>query len=240
MQNNLKLRQPPSPHSALQGTLIVTIHFGPASNSAFCVNACNWTGRSVKPALQWPCVARQSMRLTNSPIGAAHCVVMGSGVWRMYAGMPVEGHCRSAIDPLSRLRLDAIYWVGRKAAGGLAMDEPYLMDAAIAAIYQLIDTEGLALFGALLGTLLVNAVRDRFITVSRKRLSGGKQLLLVFLTLGVGYLFEPLLLSLAPMLSRGMAAFAAAVVVIPITLKVLVWLDSVDLRELVQRWRRRD
>jgi hypothetical protein len=41
------------------------------------------------------------------------------------------------------------------------------------------------------------------------------------------------------MLSRGMAAFVAAVVVVPISLKVMVWLDSVDLREIVQRWRRR-
>jgi hypothetical protein len=28
-------------------------------------------------------------------------------------------------------------------------------------------------------------------------------------------------------------------VVVPISLKVMVWLDSVDLREIVQRWRRR-
>ncbi|WP_060513554.1 hypothetical protein [Pseudomonas sp. NBRC 111124] len=119
------------------------------------------------------------------------------------------------------------------------MDEPYLMEAAIAAFYELLDTEGRALFGALLGALLVSAARDRFIIVSRRRLTARKQVLLVFLTLGVGYLFEPLLHAVVPMLSRGMAAFAAAVVVIPITLKVLVWLDSVDLRELVQRWRRR-
>jgi hypothetical protein len=119
------------------------------------------------------------------------------------------------------------------------MDEPYLVEAAIAAFYELLDTEGRALFGALLGALLVSAARDRLIIVSRRRLSACKQVLLVFLTLGVGYLFEPLLHALAPMLSRGMAAFAAAVVVIPITLKVLVWLDSVDLRELIQRWRRR-
>ncbi|WP_085676174.1 MULTISPECIES: hypothetical protein [unclassified Pseudomonas] len=113
------------------------------------------------------------------------------------------------------------------------------MEAAIAALHKLLETEGRALFGALLGALLVSAARDRFLIPSRKRLSAHKQVLLVLLSLGVGYLFEPLLQALAPMLSRGMAAFAAAVVVIPITLKVIVWLDSIDLRELIRRWRRR-
>ncbi|MFJ4444616.1 hypothetical protein ACIPZ8_21310 [Pseudomonas sp. NPDC089422] len=113
------------------------------------------------------------------------------------------------------------------------------MEAAIAALHALLDTEGWALFGALLGALLVSAARDRLIILPRKRLSARKQRLLVLLALGVGYLFEPLLHSLAPMLSRGMAAFVAAVVVLPITLKVIVWLDTVDLRELIQRWRRR-
>lgn len=84
------------------------------------------------------------------------------------------------------------------------MDESYLVKAAIAAFYELLDTEGRALFGALLGALLVSAARDRLIIVSRRRLSARKQVLLVFLTLGVGYLFEPLLHALAPMLSRGM------------------------------------
>ncbi|MPT01092.1 MAG: hypothetical protein E2581_21715 [Pseudomonas sp.] len=119
------------------------------------------------------------------------------------------------------------------------MSERYLLEAASAAFREVLNTEGRALFGALLGALLVSAARDRLIIVSRKRLSTRKQMLLVFLTLGVGYLFEPLLHSLVPMLSRGMAVFVAAVVVIPISLKVMVWLDSVDLRELLQRWRRR-
>jgi len=106
-------------------------------------------------------------------------------------------------------------------------------------IVEWLGSNGRVLFGALLGALLVSAARDRLIIVSRKRLTLGKNILLVFLTLGVGYLFEPLVHSLAPMLSRGMAAFVAAVVVIPISLKVMVWLDTLDLRELLQRWRRR-
>lgn len=119
------------------------------------------------------------------------------------------------------------------------MKEVVVMDVFSSGVVEWLDSDGRVLFGALLGALLVSAARDRLIIVSRKRLSLGKQVLLVFLTLGVGYLFEPLLHSLAPMLSRGMAAFAAAVVVIPISLKIMVWLDSVDLREILQRWRRR-
>ena len=119
------------------------------------------------------------------------------------------------------------------------MAEGTELEAVAGAISESLTSEGRVLLGALLGALLVSAARDRLNIVSRKRLSTRKQLMLIFLTLGVGYLFEPLLQSLAPMLSRGMAAFVAAVVVIPITLKVLVWLDSVDLRELIQRWRRR-
>ncbi|MFJ3077713.1 MULTISPECIES: hypothetical protein [Pseudomonas] len=119
------------------------------------------------------------------------------------------------------------------------MAEDYELKDAVGAVVELLTSEGRVLLGALLGALLVSAARDRLNIVSRKRLSIRKQLMLVFLTLGVGYLFEPLLQSLAPMLSRGMAAFVAAVVVIPITLKVLVWLDTVEVRELIQRWRRR-
>ncbi|BBH45374.1 hypothetical protein [Pseudomonas sp. KU43P] len=113
------------------------------------------------------------------------------------------------------------------------------LQAVVDALAELLASEGRVLLGAFLGALLVSAARDRMNIVSRKRLSVRKQLMLIFLTLGVGYLFEPLLLSLAPLLSRGMAAFVAAVVVIPITLKVLVWLDTVDVRELLQRLRRR-
>lgn len=50
--------------------------------------------------------------------------------------------------------------MGRQDVEGFHMDEPYLLEAAIAAFYELLDTEGRALFGALLGALLVSAARD--------------------------------------------------------------------------------
>ncbi|MBH3345669.1 hypothetical protein I5O09_18180 [Pseudomonas parafulva] len=107
------------------------------------------------------------------------------------------------------------------------------------AVMELLSAEASVLFAALLGALLVSAARDRLITDTAKRLTLSKKILLVFVTVGVGHLFEPLISSIAPLLTPGMSAFVAAVVVIPISLKVMVWLDSLDPRELIQRWRRR-
>lgn len=95
------------------------------------------------------------------------------------------------------------------------------------------------LIAALLGALLVSAARDRLMTNAARRLTLGNKQLLVLITVGVGHLFEPLVSSLLPLLNRGMAAFVAAVVVIPISLKVMLLLDTLELRELIQRWRRR-
>ena len=119
------------------------------------------------------------------------------------------------------------------------MPEESFIDRFASALIELLGVDGSVLFAALLGALLVSAARDRLITNATRRLTLGKKLLLVFVTVGVGHLFEPLVSSLAPLLTRGMAAFVAAVVVIPISLKVMVWLDTLDPRELIQRWRRR-
>lgn len=119
------------------------------------------------------------------------------------------------------------------------MPEIDILDAPCTALVALLEVDGSVLFAALLGALLVSAARDRLITNTARRLKLGKKLLLVFVTVGVGHLFEPLVSSLVPLLTRGMAAFVAAVVVIPISLKVMVWLDTLDPRELIQRWRNR-
>ncbi|QCI13581.1 hypothetical protein E6B08_20485 [Pseudomonas putida] len=107
-----------------------------------------------------------------------------------------------------------------------------------AALSERIENEGRVLFGALLGAVLITLARGQLILVPRKRLSALSQGLLVLLALGVGYLFEPLLTSLVPSLTPGMAAFVAAVAVIPVCLKLMVWLDAVDMRDILQRWRR--
>jgi len=118
------------------------------------------------------------------------------------------------------------------------LEGTFFEDLSVAAL-ELVGMDGTVLFGALLGALLVSAARDRLITNTSARLTICKKMLLVFVTVGVGHLFEPLLSSLAPMLTRGMAAFVAAVVVIPISLKVMASLDALDLSEIIQRWRRR-
>ncbi|MFV3288290.1 hypothetical protein ACNFBR_06085 [Pseudomonas sp. NY11955] len=119
------------------------------------------------------------------------------------------------------------------------MPEHSEFDKLAPAMVELLSVDGKVLFAALLGALLVSAARDRLITNATRRLTQGKKVLLVFVTVGVGHLFEPLVSSLLPLLTRGMAAFVAAVVVIPISLKVMVFVDTLDPRELLQRWRRR-
>ncbi|CAG8865563.1 hypothetical protein PS627_01481 [Pseudomonas fluorescens] len=91
--------------------------------------------------------------------------------------------------------------------------------------------DGHALFGAVLGAWLVAS--------TRRELKGWQRLGWLLLSSGVGYLFMPLVWSLSsPFFSSGVAAFVASVVVIPISIKVMVWLDNADLREIFQRWRR--
>ncbi|EKT4480032.1 hypothetical protein [Pseudomonas putida] len=119
------------------------------------------------------------------------------------------------------------------------MPEQTVLDNLGSALMALLGVDGNVLFAALLGALLVSAARDRLITNTARRLTLSKKLLLVFITVGVGHLFEPLVSSLVPLLTRGMAAFVAAVVVIPISLKVMVLVDTLDPRELIQRLRRR-
>ncbi|MFI8559526.1 hypothetical protein E2H86_23315 [Pseudomonas putida] len=107
-----------------------------------------------------------------------------------------------------------------------------------AVLSERIEDEGRVLFGAFLGAVLITLARGQMILVPRERLSTLSQGLLVLLALGVGYLFEPLLTSLVPSLTPGMAAFVAAVAVIPVCIKLVVWLDAVDMRDILQRWRR--
>ncbi|MBA1191485.1 hypothetical protein G7007_01240 [Pseudomonas entomophila] len=102
--------------------------------------------------------------------------------------------------------------------------------------------DGNALFGAVLGAWLVSSSRHRvkawMMISSRKRLKVWQQIGSLMMSAGVGYLFTPLVEALAPLLSSGMAAFVAAVVVIPISVKIMLWLDAADLRDIVQRWRK--
>ena len=98
-----------------------------------------------------------------------------------------------------------------------------------------------ALFGAMLGAWLVSSSRRRLrqwgMLSNDDRLKVWQRTVALLLAGGVGYLFTPFVLSLVPSLSSGVAAFVAAVVVIPVSIKVMHWLDHADLRDIVQRWR---
>lgn len=102
-----------------------------------------------------------------------------------------------------------------------------LVGLGLASALPAVDAD--AVFGALLGAWLVASTRG-FLKAWQRMGS-------LFLSAGVGYLFMPLFRSIAPFLSSGEAAFIGAVVVIPIVIKVMIWLDGADLREIIQRLR---
>ncbi|MDG9882226.1 hypothetical protein CSV86_006820 [Pseudomonas putida CSV86] len=89
--------------------------------------------------------------------------------------------------------------------------------------------EGDMVFGALLGAWLVASTRGF--------LKAWQRIGSLLLSAGVGYLFTPLMRSIGPFLSGGEAAFIGAVVVIPIVIKVMIWLDGAELRDIIQRLR---
>lgn len=103
-----------------------------------------------------------------------------------------------------------------------------------------VDSE--ALFGASLGAWLAYTSRRRLkgwlVGNSRRPLKHWQRVCALMLCAGIGYLFAPLILGLAPFLSKGVAAFVAAVVVIPISLKVILWLDEAQLEDLLEKWRK--
>ncbi|MNJ15694.1 hypothetical protein D3C77_99460 [compost metagenome] len=102
-----------------------------------------------------------------------------------------------------------------------------LMGLGLATAVPLIDGE--ALFGAILGAWLVTSIK--------RDLKAWQRLGSLLLSAGVGYLFAPVALKLAPIINSGGAAFASAMVVIPISIKVMVWVEQADLFEILRRIR---
>jgi len=91
--------------------------------------------------------------------------------------------------------------------------------------------DGEALFGAMLGAWLVTTTRTNFKTWQRI----GSWLL----SAGVGYLFTPVAHPLAPFLTAGVTAFLCALIVIPISIKLMQWIDSVGIGEIIRHLRGR-
>ncbi|EJM72642.1 putative holin [Pseudomonas sp. GM55] len=91
--------------------------------------------------------------------------------------------------------------------------------------------DGEALFGAALGAWLVTTTRGNFKAWQRM----GSWLL----SAGVGYLFTPVALQLAPFLTTGVTAFFCALIVIPISIKIMQWIDGAGLGEIMRHFRGR-
>lgn len=86
--------------------------------------------------------------------------------------------------------------------------------------------DGGALFGATLGAWLV--------TTTRKNFKAWQRIGSLLLSAGVGYLFTPVTLPLAPFLTSGVAAFLCALMIIPISIKAMQWIDSANLEEIIR------
>ena len=91
--------------------------------------------------------------------------------------------------------------------------------------------DGEVLFGAMLGAWLVTTTRTDFKAWQRI----GSWLL----SAGVGYLFTPVAHPLVPFLTAGVTAFLCALVVIPISIKLMQWIDSVGIGEIIRHLRGR-
>lgn len=91
--------------------------------------------------------------------------------------------------------------------------------------------DGEALFGATLGAWLVTTTRSNFKAWQRI----GSWLL----SAGVGYLFTPVALPFAPFLTAGVTAFLGALIVIPISIKLMQWVDGAGIGEIIRQLRGR-
>jgi len=100
-----------------------------------------------------------------------------------------------------------------------------LMGLGLATVTPIIDGE--ALFGAILGAWLV--------TSTKHDLKVWQRLGSLFLSAGVGYLIAPIALQAVPFITSGGSAFVCALVVIPISIKLMVWVEKADIWDI---WRR--
>lgn len=86
--------------------------------------------------------------------------------------------------------------------------------------------DGEALFGAALGAWLV--------TTTRVNLKAWQRLGSLMLSAGVGYLFTPVALPLAPSLTGGVTAFICALIVIPVSIKLMQWIDGAGIGDIIR------
>ncbi|MFJ7315614.1 putative holin [Pseudomonas sp. NPDC098747] len=100
-----------------------------------------------------------------------------------------------------------------------------LMGLGVATAMPIIDGE--ALFGAILGAWLV--------TSTKKDLKVWQRLGSLVLSASVGYLFAPMTVQILPLVTSGGAAFGSALLIIPISIKAMLWIEKADLWDILKR-----
>lgn len=92
-------------------------------------------------------------------------------------------------------------------------------------IIEIIDRD--AVFGASLGAWVA--------TSARRTLKGWQHFGSFLLSACVGYLFTPVALPHLTGLSAGVTAFICALVVIPISNKLMIWVNTMDIVDVIRR-----
>lgn len=94
----------------------------------------------------------------------------------------------------------------------------------VAALLPLVD--GDALLGAVLGAVLIAS--------TKKDISWWQRLLSMLLSVGLGYALAPEVVSQAPITSKAAAAFIASICAIPLSLKLVLWIEQFDVGAALQ------
>lgn len=93
-----------------------------------------------------------------------------------------------------------------------------------AALLPFVD--GDALLGAVLGAVLIAS--------TKKDISWWQKLLSTLLSVGLGYVLAAEVVNLTPITSKAAAAFAASICAIPVGLKLVVWIEQLDIGAALQ------
>lgn len=104
----------------------------------------------------------------------------------------------------------------------------WLFDATLSIIVTIIDNE--VIFGACLGAWVV-------VVGTRRDMRAWQQLGSFLLSACVGYLFTPVVLPHLTGFSAGATAFFCALVVIPISIKIMKWVIVTDIADIMRRFK---
>ena len=86
--------------------------------------------------------------------------------------------------------------------------------------------------------VMIGASLGAWLIMNSKRNAGiSQRVTTFFLSAGAGYLFAPMAMQIAPVFTAGGAASGCALIVVPISIKVHVWIKQADLPELIKRLR---